>query len=105
MFSKKSNPIRFAHTKLRSDEVKVVPNLAFDLSDLDDLRRQGKPISLENAASLYYDGQEQTVPVVPLERMRGTDINDVWNASLDGQKQLRKAGIRSVDFSQVKGGN
>lgn len=106
MFSKKPNPIRFAQTSLRDDEPIVVPDLAFDLADLDRLRQQGKPISLDNAASLYYDGQEnQTVPYVPIERQRGTDINDVWNASLDGKKQLSKAGIRSVDFNQTKGGN
>lgn len=100
MFAKKSNKLRLYNTFVRDDEVKVIPDLAYDLHDLDELRQQGKPISLQNAASLYYDGQtDLTTPIVPLDRQRGVDINDVWNASLDGERQLSKAGLRRVNFN------
>lgn len=102
MFLNNPKPIRFARTTVKDDEVQVVPNLAYDLSDLDELRRMGKPISQESVASLYYDGEVTQTCSVPLERQRGVDINDVWNAQQTGLRKASRAGVRQVDLSNVK---
>lgn len=102
MFKDKPKSVRFAKTFVSDDEVKTVPNLAYDLSDLDELRRMGKPISQESVSSLYYDGEVQDRCYVPLERQRGVDINDVWNAQQTGRRKASKAGVRQVDLSNIK---
>lgn len=99
MFAKSPVKPRFASAKRQSHEPVVGSNLAYDLSDLDYLRRQGKPISPANVEGMYYDGETNVSADLPLDRMRGVDINDMWNAAQDAQKRLTKAGIRKVDLS------
>lgn len=99
MFAKAPKPVKFARTEVKIDEAVVVPHLAFDLADLDALRRQGKPITTANVESMYYDGQETNNFDFPLEVMRGVDINDAWDAMQSGRKRVSAAGVRRIDLS------
>lgn len=102
MFAKNPNKLRFAKTKLTEDEVPVRPFLAYDLRDLDQLRRQGTPLSSTSVENMYYDGIENPSFDVPFEQQRGVDINDVWNAAQDGLRRVSNAGLRKVDSSNSK---
>lgn len=96
MFAKCPKSVKFAQTFVRDDEAVVVPHLAYDLADVDTLRRQGKPISQPNVESMYYDGQVTENFDFPLDVMRGVDINDAWDAMQSGRKKISKAGISKV---------
>lgn len=102
MFAMKPAKFKFAKTHLKSTESPVIPHLAYDLADVDELVASGKPISNQNVEGLYYDGAENPSFNMPLERMRGVDINDAWNAMMDSKKRISKLGLSSVDMSNQK---
>ena len=102
MFARKPANIRFARTKLKSTESKVQPHLAYDLRDVDALVAQGKSVSNQNVEGMYYDGEQNISFNMPQDRMRGVDINDAWNAMMDGKRRVSRAGVRSVDLSNLK---
>lgn len=102
MFSDKPKKLKVAVAVRRENDVILNPHLAYDLRDLDALRRQGKPISVQNAESLYYDGSETCSFDLPLDSRRGVDINDMWNRSKDVRKTLSKLGAVSVDVNPSK---
>lgn len=103
MFAKCPNRIKFAETVPSADEQPVNPHLAADLRDLDALRRRGEPISVQNAANIYYDGVAGDARDVAFEDRRGVDLNDVWNRAMSGSKARRKTGAKLTP-AQVKGG-
>lgn len=102
MFATKPKPFKFAVCKAKAHDVVVNPHLAFDLADLDQMRRQGKPISVTNAESLYYDGSESCTFDLPMDMQRGVDINDMWNRSRDVHSRLSKLGASKVDINPSK---
>lgn len=96
MFAKKNKPIKFATLKTRETDPQIVPHAAFDLADLDQMRKQGVGISTSNAENLYYDGDVNCSFDVPLDMQRGVDINDLWNADQSTRRRMSKAQLRSV---------
>lgn len=102
MFKDNPRPVKFARTSLKDTESDVQPYLAYDLSDLDELRKQGRPISGPNIEAMYYDGSPDASFNLPLDQQRGVDINDMWNAVQDGKRKMSKAGVRKVDSSNSK---
>lgn len=103
MFSKSPNRIKFAETVPSPDEQPVNPHLAADLRDLDALRRRGEPISVQNAANIYYDGVTGDARDVAFEDRRGVDLNDVWNRAMSSSRARRKTGAK-LSPAQEKGG-
>lgn len=99
MLSKSPKPLRVARCVRRDSDPLMNPHLAFDLADLDALRRQGKPINIANADSLYYDGSENCSFNLPLDRQRGVDINTMWERSKTVSKTMSKLGVSKVDMS------
>lgn len=102
MFAHAPKPIRFAKTRLLEYEEPVNPHLAYDLSQLDELRKQGKPISQSNVESLYYDGDVNVSFDLPLDQQRGVDINDMWTADRDSSARRASVGVGRVDVNPVK---
>ena len=102
MFSKSPKPVKFARCVRTDDDAIVNPHLAYDLSTLDEMRRQGRPISIPNAENLYYDGSEDCSFNLPLDSQRGVDINDMWNRAKSIGKKLSKLGASSVDVNPSK---
>lgn len=99
MFSHKPNKLRLAKCVRQEHEVVVNPNLAYDLSALDEMRRRGVPISVSNSESLYYDGITDATFEVPLESQRGVDINQLWLATKKVNRNLTKLGVSKVDVA------
>lgn len=99
MFTGKQNKLVVARCVRRDTDPDMNPHLAYDLSDLDLLRRQGKPISVQNADGLYYDGSEDCSFNLPLDQQRGVDINDLWERSQRVNRKLSKLGLKSVDVN------
>lgn len=99
MFSHKPNKLRLAKCVRQEHEVVVNPNLAYDLSALDEMRRRGVPISVSNSESLYYDGITDATFDVPLESQRGVDINQLWLATKKVNRNLSKLGVSKVDVA------
>lgn len=57
----------------------VIPNQVLTMSQMDSLRKEGKPISsFQMSADNFFDGSENPNPEVPLEMQRSIDINQVW---------------------------
>lgn len=96
MFSSIPSKIRFAKTMLQETETPVLSHLAFSLGDLDKLHRAGKPISVSNAESYYYDGDNNSSMVIPLDRRRGCDINDFWNDDKKISENLSKLKVKNL---------
>lgn len=102
MLSKDIKPLKVAVCKRKETDPILNPHLAHDLADLDALRRQGKPISIANAESLYYDGSENCSFDLPLDMQRGVDINMMWERSQSVHKAMSKLGAKSVDINPSK---
>lgn len=101
MFAWSPNKVNFARIERQEYEDGVEPHAAFDLAELDELRRSGKPISAANAVNDYYEGSAgPTSTMDPLER-RGVDINDAYELSMNARTQLKKARTRAVDIKPV----
>lgn len=99
MFCYPPTPPRFARVKVREDEVRTQNNLAFDVKDMDELRKRGVPISNQSIAEMFYDGVDMgdtdNFELSP-EANRFADINDVWNVSKDCGDIITKAKLKSV---------
>lgn len=102
MFSQKPNKWKFARVIRKDTDIVVNPHLAYDLTDMDEMRRQGKPISITNAESMYYEGSETCSFDIPLDLQRGVDINDMWNRAKSVNKTLSKLGASSIDVNPLK---
>lgn len=104
MFRDNPKPIRLAVTALSDTDAVVKQHLAYSLREVDELRRQGKPISSPSLESQYYDGDiNVSSDMLPLDNLRGVDINDMWEESQDKKERLSKARLRSVDVNPSNG--
>lgn len=99
MLSKIPKSVKFAKCVRTDDDAVTVPNLAYDLSKLDQMRRNGEPISITNVANNYYDGSETCTFDVPLDMQRGVDINDMWNEHQQHKSVMSKLKISKVDVA------
>lgn len=89
MFTQKAKPFKF----VQFEEQPKVPALALTPAQMDDMRKRGQSISTQNLDNMYYDGSVNNSFDLPLDQIRGVDINDVWNASKESGKKLRKSTV------------
>ena len=101
MFSRQPKPVKFAKLVRKDTDIDVIEHLAYDLSELDSMRKQGIPISQNNLESMYYDGDVNCSADVPLDMVRGADINDLWNESQRVNRNLSKRQLRKVSVSMA----
>lgn len=93
MFAFNPKPVKFAETHLKDFEELVRPNLAYDVSHLEELRQKGIPISAPNMDQ-YYDGSPDVTFDLPLDRRRGVDLNDLYQAAETGKKKVSKTQLK-----------
>lgn len=60
-------------------------------SEISTMHKRGLAISAQLNDELFYDGDDSRIIDVPIERLRGVDVNDIWNASQDAKKKLLNA--------------
>lgn len=94
MFSKSPNKVIFAHLHRTENDVKVQPHLAYDVSDLAQMVQMGKPISTTSAENMYYDGSSDVSFNLPLDKQRGVDLNDMFQAAASARKKLSKIDVK-----------
>lgn len=91
---KNKKPI-FATCKRKKGELAVKAGLAYTSAEMFDLWKQGVPISNENMGTPTFE-TDKTVWNIPIERQRGVDIADVWQADKTAKRRLKSAGRRFV---------
>lgn len=84
------------------------PGLAYTPAQMMKLAERGVPISSANIDSHFFDGQVNPAWDIPLERQRGIDVSDIWQAQREARSNLRKARadglkqVRAAESSKLK---
>lgn len=73
----------------------VVSNLSITPSEVERLSERGIPVSSANVGS-FIDGVQNPSFSLPVDRLRGVDVVDVWNESESSRKKFRNAAIKDV---------
>lgn len=81
---------RLAQVKRKEDELPVKDGLAITPSDMFRMQQQGLPISTANSAA-GYRGEKNPSWDVELDRVRGVDAADLWQASKTIHEKVRQA--------------
>lgn len=86
------------------DFLPTKPGLAYTPAEMLKLAERGVPISSATIDSNFFDGQVNPAWDVPIERQRGIDVSDVWQAQQDARSNLRKAradGLKQVQAAEL----
>lgn len=70
---------------------KTQNGLALTPAEMRVMASRGIPVSSTVNEALFYDGESNPSWLIPIDRVRGVDLTDVWNASMDAKKKLVKA--------------
>lgn len=97
-----------ANCKRQRGEEVVQQDLAITPAQMYDMVQAGKPVGASILSPDYFDdGDHDTNMHVPLDRQRGVDIVEMWNAERkfvkDSYKFNKKQKQKNADFQQ-KGG-
>lgn len=102
MWCKNPSSVRFARLRTTSDDIPVSQHAAYDLSEMDEMRRKGQPIALNQHDSEYYDGSEDATFELSLDQCRGVDINDAWNQSRDLNRKLSRTKVTNFNLNPTQ---
>lgn len=78
----------------KSENCVVKAGLAYTPSMVMELTEQGIAVSGANADAMFFDGSESPSFSVPIERQRGVDAVDAWEASRSARSKLITAHLR-----------
>lgn len=82
--------------KRREDETMVQPNLAVTPSKMMKMAEHGVAISSDLNSSNFVDGDKNPSWDIPLERLRGIDMADLWQT-----RQAIKSKIKNSHLNDV----
>lgn len=101
MFTEKisKNSCKFCSCKVRDSFMPTRPGLAYSPAKMMELAERGIPVSGQSVGA-FFDGVAAPTWEVPLERARGVDIADVWQAQAEARNKLHKAKIEKVQVSK-----
>lgn len=88
-------PYICATCKRKKGELPVHGELAYTPAEMFEMWKQGVPISNDNLGTPTFE-PDKTVWNIPIERQRGVDIADVWQAQQTARKRVKQAGKRFV---------
>ena len=88
-------PYICATCKRKQGELPVHGELAYTPAEMFEMWKLGVPISNDNLGTSIFE-PDKTVWNIPIERQRGVDIADVWQAQQTARKRLKQAGKRFV---------
>ncbi len=83
---------RFAHANYSKDSIKVQSHLTLTPAQMYGMALQGKPISSFQLPESDFDPgviDEAENISVPLEEMRGVDVNDLWQNQKDIETKFK----------------
>lgn len=83
---------RFAHANYSIDSIKVQSHLTLTPAQMYGMALQGKPISTFQLPESEFDNgviDEAENICVPLEEMRGVDVNDLWQNQKDIETKFK----------------
>jgi hypothetical protein len=88
----KSYGVRVSHCEPSDLFLRTRQNLSYTPAQMMKLAEKGVPVSQVNVdESQFYDGEVNPSWSVPIERDRGIDAADVWQAQQESRSKLRKA--------------
>lgn len=81
---------KLADCKRQETEEAVQNDLAITPGEMYALAQQGKPITTHQLPDDYFDdGDARQTYDMPIDRLRGIDVIDCWNASKDSKNKLK----------------
>lgn len=96
-------PFRLALCESHEGDDPINPNLALTPAEMDALRMSGKPISVNQLDSQYFDGEPDLHDFnIPLTQQRGVDINDAWETAKTSKEKLSKVKASKIDINPTK---
>lgn len=91
---------RLSKCKRLENEDKVLDGQSITPAQMYSMAQQGKPISAHQLPAEYFDdGQPYQTDEIPIDRQRGIDVIDCWEASKDSQNKLnefKKKGVKNA---------
>ena len=81
---------RCAHPKRSGYETAPKAGLAYTPADMAKMHASGMPVNSANLINSFCDGDKNPSFALPIERQRGVDIAEVWEASLVAKKKFDK---------------
>lgn len=91
----KPRPRRFAHCRVRPGDEATIPNLSVSPAEMMQMSENGIPVSSANAA-LFNDGSPNPSWDIPLDRTRGVDPADLWQARQSIRKKAKDGHLRDL---------
>lgn len=76
-------------TKLHPDETPVQPGLAYTPKMMEQLTREGIPVSTHTVDASYFDDGSIS-PYLKMEYRRGIDKATLWEKSMDTKRRMNK---------------
>ena len=95
--SKKNHGL--CNCKVSGSFMATKPGLAYSPAKMMELAERGIPVSSQSVGT-FFDGVVTPTWEVPLERARGVDIADVWQAQAESRHKLHTAKIEKVQVSK-----
>lgn len=83
------------------DEVEPKCGLAYTPADMARMHAAGMPVNSANLINTFYDGDKNPSFDVPLERQRGLDPAEIWEASQVSRGRITKV-QKSLNKSKRK---
>ncbi len=96
----RSHGFKTAHTHYKKGEDVTRQGLAYTPADMERLTSQGLPVTSQEVAARFYDGDQSTDFNIPSDRIRGNDINDLWEQDKTIRAKAKKAYYASKQAKQ-----
>lgn len=74
--------------KRKDYETEPKSGLAYTPSDMARMHASGMPVNSANLINSFCDGDKNPSFELPIERLRGVDIAEVWEASITAKKKI-----------------
>lgn len=87
----KNHGVRNTRTSYKGDEDVTRQGLAYTPADMERMTAHGMPIHQQEIASRFYDGDDKSDFHVTSDRIRGNDVNDLWEEHKSITKKAREA--------------
>lgn len=88
----KSKNAKTCCPRRKHDEVEPKPGLAYTPADMARMHSAGMPVNSANLVNQFYDGDKNPSFDVAIERRRGVDPAEIWEASMSAKDKINKLG-------------